>query len=140
MDRLSIHGDTLEKRNMMMAAIVAFVVIVSIVGTYNYTQRDSDKATVTLIIDFNGFGENVTYENVKMPESSTVLDLLNNKTDLQTEDTSFGKMVVSINDVAQDADSNLWWTYTINDEYAAAGAEVQLLNDGDIIKWTLSQF
>jgi len=49
-------------------------------------------------------------------------------------------MVISINDIAQDAGENLWWTYTMNGEYASAGAEAQLLSEGDVVKWTLSQF
>lgn len=69
-----------------------------------------------------------------------MLDLLEKKTDVITEDTEYGKMVVSINGISQDASANLWWAYTINGEYAALGAEAQVLNDGDVIQWTLTEF
>jgi len=130
----------MEKRNLFIAVVIFAVIILSGFGTYNYYQQESEKATVTLIIDYHSLKENDTYENVRMTEGSTVLDLLEKKTDAITENTEYGKMVVSINGISQDASANLWWTYTINGEYAALGAETQVLNDGDVIQWTLTAF
>ncbi|MHC1604521.1 MAG: DUF4430 domain-containing protein [Candidatus Methanofastidiosia archaeon] len=130
----------MEKRNLIMAIVLAGVIIIAAGGTYMYYQQQSEKATVTLIIDYNGLKEIDTYEDVKMSEGATVLELLEKKTEVGTEDTEYGKMIVSINGIAQDPNSNLWWTYTINGEYAAAGAETQLLSDGDTIQWTLTAF
>jgi len=130
----------MDSRNIMVGAIVVIILIIAGAGTYMYTQQDSAAATVTLIVEYNGLKEAETFEDVGMPENSTVLDLLMEKTDVVTEDSDYGKMVISINDIAQDAGENLWWTYTMNGEYASAGAEAQLLSDGDVVKWTLSQF
>jgi hypothetical protein len=136
----NIIGEKMEKRNLFIAVVIFAVIILSGFGTYNYYQQESERATVTLIIDYHSLKENDTYENVRMTEGSTVLDLLEKKTDVITEDTEYGKMVVSINGISQDANANLWWTYTINGEYAALGAEAQVLNDGDVIQWTLTAF
>jgi len=130
----------MDSRNIMVGAIVVIILIIAGAGTYMYTQQDSAAATVTLIVEYNGLKEAETFEDVGMPEDSTVLDLLMEKTDVVTEDSDYGKMVISINDIAQDAGENLWWTYTMNGEYASAGAEAQLLSEGDVVKWTLSQF
>ncbi|MCD6127583.1 MAG: DUF4430 domain-containing protein [Methanomicrobia archaeon] len=75
-----------------------------------------------------------------MPENSTVLDLLRKVTDVVTEETQYGKMVVSINGVSQDKDKGLWWTYTVNGKIAETGAETKLLHDGDVIQWSLKKF
>lgn len=130
----------MDSRNLMVGAIVVVILVIAGAGTYMYTQQESAAATVTLVIEYNGLKEAETFEDVGMPEDSTVMDLLNEKTDVVTEDSDYGKMVVSINGVAHDANENLWWTYTLNGEYASAGAETQLLSDGDVVKWTLSQF
>lgn len=128
----------MDSRNIMVGAIVVIILIIAGAGTYMYTQQDSAAATVTLIVEYNGLKEAETFEDVGMPEDSTVLDLLMEKTDVVTEDSDYGKMVISINDIAQDAGEKLWWTYTMNGEYASAGAEAQLLSEGDVVKWTLS--
>jgi hypothetical protein len=100
-------------------------------------QQESEKIMVTLIIDYHGLRENDTYENVKMPERSTVLDLLKKKIDVIAEGIQYQKMVVSINGISQDPNANLWWVYTINGEYVEVCADAKPLNDGDIVKWTL---
>ncbi|MCK4247017.1 MAG: DUF4430 domain-containing protein [Methanomicrobia archaeon] len=102
-----------------------------------YPQQESEKIVVTLIIDYHGLRENDTYENVKMPEGSTVLDILENKTDVITEGTQHQKRVVSINGILQNPNANLGWVYTINREYIDVCADAKSLNDGDIVKWTL---
>jgi hypothetical protein len=129
----------MEKRNMLAIGVLCAVIVVGGVGSYLYSQT-GDQATATLVIDYHGLREKDTYENIKMPEESTVLDLLKKKADVTTEQTEYGKMIVSINGISQDADANLWWTYTINGEYASLGAEAQQLSDGDVIQWSLTNF
>jgi len=88
-------------------------------------------------IDYHGLRGNDTYENVKMPEGSTVLDLLKKKIDVVAEGTRHKKMVVSINGISQDSNANLWWVYTVNGECVDVCADTKPLNDGDVVKWSL---
>jgi len=96
--------------------------------------QESEKIVVTLIIDYHSLRGNDTYENVKMPEGSTVLDILENKTDVATRHE---KMIVSINGISQDSNANLWWVYTVNGEYVEVCADAKPLNKEDIVKWSL---
>ncbi len=100
-------------------------------------RQESEKIVVTLIIDYRDLRENDTYGNITMPEGSTVLDILENKTDVITEGIQHQKIVVSINGILQNLNANLWWVYTINREYIDVCADAKSLNDGDIVKWTL---
>lgn len=100
-------------------------------------KQESKKAAVTLIIDYHGLRKHTTYKNVTMPEGSTVLDLLQKKTDVITEGRKHHKMVVSINGISQDPSANLWWIYTINGKYVDLCADEKLLNDNDVVKWFL---
>ena len=129
----------MERRNIIAGVIVIGILVLALGGTYTY-HRNSENATVTLIIDYGTLKEKDVYEDVKMPENSTVLDLLRKVTDVGTEETQYGKMVVSINGVSQDKDKSLWWTYTVNGKIAETGAETKLLNDGDVIQWSLIKF
>ena len=129
----------MERRNIIAGVIVIGILVLALGGTYTY-HRNSENATVTLIIDYGTLKEKDVYENVKMPENSTVLDLLRKVTDVVTEETQYGKMVVSINGVSQDKDKGLWWTYTVNGKIAETGAETKLLHDGDVIQWSLKKF
>ena len=129
----------MERRNIIAGVIVIGIFVLALGGTYTY-HRNSENATVTLIIDYGTLKEKDVYEDVKMPENSTVLDLLRKVTDVGTEETQYGKMVVSINGVSQDKDKGLWWTYTVNGKIAETGAETKLLHDGDVIQWSLKKF
>lgn len=129
----------MERRTIIAGVIVIGILVLALGGTYTY-HRNSENATVTLIIDYGTLKEKDVYENVKMPENSTVLDLLRKVTDVVTEETQYGKMVVSINGVSQDKDKGLWWTYTVNGKIAETGAETKLLHDGDVIQWSLKKF
>jgi len=101
------------------------------------SQQESKKVAVTLIIDYHGLRGNETYENVKIPEGSTVLDLLQKKTEVITEGIQYQKMVVSINGISQDPNANLWWVYTVNGKYVDLCADEKLLNNNDVVKWVL---
>ena len=129
----------MERRNIITGVIVIGIFVLALGGTYTY-HRNSENATVTLITDYGTLKEKDVYEDVKMPENSTVLDLLRKVTDVGTEETQYGKMVVSINGVSQDKDKGLWWTYTVNGKIAETGAETKLLHDGDVIQWSLKKF
>ena len=129
----------MERRNIIAGVIVIGILVLALGGTYTY-HRNSENATVTLIIDYGTLKEKDVYEDVKMPENSTVLDLLRKVTDVVTEETQYGKMIVSINGVSQDKDKGLWWTYTVNGKIAETGAETKLLHDGDVIQWSLKKF
>lgn len=72
------------------------------------SQQESKKTAVTLIIDYHGLRKHTTYKNVTMPEGSTALDLLENKTDVIAEGTRYRKMIISINGISQDPNANLW--------------------------------
>ncbi|MEA1993817.1 MAG: DUF4430 domain-containing protein [Euryarchaeota archaeon] len=130
----------MEKRNLIVVGVICVVVLLAGAGSYMYSQQETERATVRLVIEYNEQKDADTYEDLEMPEGSTVLDLLEKETDLQTKDTEYGKMIVSINGVSQDKNKGLWWIYTVNGEQVSMGAEGKKLSDGDVVQWTLTKY
>ena len=130
----------MQKRSILMTMVLCAVVGVATYGTYVYYQEQSKKTTVTLAMDYHMLRSPERYDDIGMPENATVLDLLRETTEVVTKETRYGKMIISINGISQDPDRNLWWIYTVNGEVATAGAETQLLSDGDVIQWKLTEY
>jgi hypothetical protein len=88
--------------------------------------------TETRTITSNANGTLVKYSGM---EGSTALDILKSGAQVQTEDSSFGEFVTSINGVEQ-TDSKYWLFY-VNDQAASVGAADYVTNEGDTVEWRL---
>lgn len=78
-------------------------------------------------------------ETVIIPVGSTAMDALSaTMYTIVSEEGQYGPFITSINGVDQ-TDSSAW-TYTVNGEQPTVGAGEYVLNDGDVMEWTLIDF
>lgn len=103
--------------------------------------------TVTLTIHFNN--DTVYSKNIKLPDNSTVYDLLlkaveDNEIDVEsTYWESFDSIVVdciTYNGVRYASDSNHYWAYYVNGEIGLKGADKEIIKDNDLIEWRFTEF
>ncbi|MCL2342192.1 MAG: DUF4430 domain-containing protein [Firmicutes bacterium] len=82
----------------------------------------------------------VIYDNKIATDSDKLLDALKGITDLKivSEDSQYGAFITSINDIKQD--SNHFWNYYINGEYANVGVSAYEVQNNDKIEFRLEEF
>lgn len=96
--------------------------------------------SVSLRLDF-GNGNIKIYDNIKLGEEKTVFDLLKKVTEENNSEFSFkeypdiGVFIESIDNVGKESETNKWWQYWVNNEYAQVEAGSFLLKDGDTVEW-----
>lgn len=66
----------------------------------------------------------------------TALETLKGLADVQTQESSFGEFVTTINGVEADQNSE-YWAFYINGKLAAVGAGAYVQQEGDEITWQL---
>lgn len=77
-------------------------------------------------------GTMVTYQG---KDGRSALELLKDKTQTQTEDSSFGEYVVSIN--GKDGGGQKYWLFYVNGQPATVGASDYITKNNDTIEWRL---
>lgn len=112
-------------KSITLATICLFLLILG---------ADAMDISATLELDYNGDGmadENVTQ---MMPEGSSALDLLQNASELTTEEAGWGIFVVGIDGTMADwAKEQSWWMFDVNGMQADIGVDKYMLNDGDTV-------
>lgn len=83
--------------------------------------------------------ENLSTEDVPFDEGDTLLEVMEENFDIETEDSEYGAFITAIDDYAQDDDQNLYWLFNVNDEMASVGASEYVLADDDQIDWYLGE-
>lgn len=95
---------------------------------------------VSLMFDF-GNGEIRTFNNFVVPKNATVFELLklvttqNNLQFTYKDYGDMGALIESINNVANNAKTNNFWHFWVNNVYSDVGASLYLLKNGDIVEW-----
>ena len=93
-----------------------------------------------LMLDF-GNGQVRTFNNIELPNDSSVFDLLKNIADqnnLKVDYKDYGEMgalVEAIGDIKNDLKNNLFWQFWVNNKYSEIGSSNFKLTDGDIVEW-----
>ena len=70
-------------------------------------------------------------------EGKTALELLRENYNIETEEYSFGEMVVSINGVA--AGEGEFWAFYVDGEMSEVGAGELVTSDGQLLEWKLEK-
>jgi hypothetical protein len=68
-------------------------------------------------------------------KGKSAFDVLDEKANVQFSESSFGKLVTSIDGKAQG--DGKYWLYSINDKEATVGATAYICNGNEAIKWEL---
>lgn len=138
---------------MKLLAKIIIIIAVFVAGFYvghQYALSPSNGSPATvekkeeiradLKVDF-GAGGVLSFENISLPEETTVFALLEkvaaeNNLELGFKDYGeLGVMVESIGSMTNDAAADLWWQYWVNGDYAEIGASNHQLQDGDSVEW-----
>ena len=96
-------------------------------------ERDSEH-TETAGLEISADGKTVAYAGIA---DETALETLKSLTEVETESTSFGEMVVGIHGLEADASSE-YWSFYINGEAAQVGAGTYEAVEGDTFEWQLT--
>ena len=87
---------------------------------------------VELTIDYGNSSQNV-YTDLS---GLTVFDILNQTAAITFIEFAYGKFVVAINGVENNANQNgFYWQYWVNDELAPIAADNYVLSDDDQVLW-----
>ncbi|GEM_PF-2540530 len=98
----------------------------------NGTALSAMASNVGLTIDYGNSSQNV-YSDLS---GLTVFDILNQTAGVTFIEFAYGKFVVSINGVENNANQNgFYWQYWVNDELAPIAADNYVLSDDDQVLW-----
>lgn len=102
------------------------------VSPSNGTAHSAMASNVGLTIDYGNSSQNV-YSALS---GLTVFEILNQTAAVTFTEFAYGKFVLSINGVENNAHQNgFYWQYWVNDELAPIAADYYVLSDGDQILW-----
>jgi len=109
----------------------------------NKTGNDGEEApaftNLTLTVDFGNSSIKTLTNLTAYSPTSTVFDLLANHYSVGYDSYSNGKLVTSINGIANSVDENKFWFYWINEEYINVAASVYPLHSNDRILWNYTE-
>ncbi len=93
-----------------------------------------DAISVFLALDYEGDGVIDRAPHYEMANGSTVLDLLNQSTELTTEQAEWGTLVVGIDGTVADwEDEQSWWMFQVDGKQSDVSVEKYTLENGDIV-------
>lgn len=96
------------------------------------TERSEEKATITLL---DGDKE-LSKKEITFKKDQKLFDVLKENYSVEDDDG----MITSLDGHAQDAKSNKYWVFTINDEQVNKGAKEVTLKKDDRVVFKLEQF
>jgi len=104
----------------------------------NAPTKDSAKVvstqTAAPAADVAGATNTSTLVTYQGQENKTALELLKQKADVVTKDSSYGPYVHSINGV-QGGTGGKYWTFYVNGKMAQVGANTYITKGGDKVEW-----
>lgn len=110
-----------------VVAIVVLVVLVSVgghfLGKHQQAKATANSGKVAAVQSFK-------YDGV---DGKTALELLKEKATVNTQDSSIGTFVLSINGVANT--DTYYWMFYVNGELSSVGADQYVTKAGDKIEW-----
>ena len=115
--------------------VVAMVIVLAIFGFIGFfaagksdVNTDSNTQAVAAI-------QAIAYDG---EDGQNALDLLKSKAEIQTQDSSIGVFVISINGISNSEDH--FWMFYVNGELAQVSADQYTTKNGDKIEWRYDQF
>ena len=105
------------------------------------TNQNAGEIKTDLAIDFGG-GRIQNYNQIAMPEGSSVFDLLkkaaaenNLALDYKDYGGEMGVFINSIDNIKNALAGDTFWQFWINGQYSQVGASSYKLKDGDKVEW-----
>ncbi|MBG9987822.1 DUF4430 domain-containing protein [Aerococcaceae bacterium DSM 111176] len=132
----------------MKKIVLLISVLFIFAGCQNETENNNDvqiestetqanqEESITVMITVDGERISELEHDLPYQEGQTLLETMQGVYEIQEEDG----FIQAINRYTQDPDQNLWWTFTVNEEFAEVGAAELVPEPGDVIEFTLSEF
>ena len=149
----NIHSDGKINHKRFFALIAVAVIISMVVFFYDRgvsvapttvsepsaesgsTISKSTQEEISLIIE-RPDGRVSTRRMSSVPSGTTAFDLFSlGDINIEYEDYSFGKLVTSIDGVAQGGEEDKYWIWYINGSLASVGSDGYIVQPGDEITW-----
>lgn len=121
--------------------LIAILLTFSLVGCNNPNKENSTNATnennskITISIVIREKENELSYQEFKVKKDEFLLNVLKDNYNVVEEDN----FITSIDDKNQNPNENIYWTYTVNGDFASVGANEYKLQDKDKIIFTLDK-
>ncbi|GBD65214.1 putative uncharacterized protein [Tetragenococcus halophilus subsp. halophilus] len=96
------------------------------------SQTSQAQEEITATVEIEDEDQTVDEKEIETTTDETLMEVMQDNFDIE-EDSG---MITTIEDIEQDEDENMYWTYTINDEMVNTGAEETTLEDNDQVVFT----
>ncbi|MFJ6411680.1 DUF4430 domain-containing protein [Terribacillus sp. AE2B 122] len=128
----------MKKALHMLSALLLTAGVLAGCGTEEQPQQNQQaeqqaeqQVTVTLSED----GEEISSKEVSFEKGDILLDVMKENFDIEED----GGFITSIDGHAQDANTNKYWLFTVNEEMSPVGANEVELKDGDEVIFNLQE-
>jgi hypothetical protein len=120
-------------------AVDSYVLEDGDVVTMSFAGAEEGYITDVLEVDYEGDGIIDKAVHAEMVEGSTALDLLNETTEVATEEKEWGVLVVGIDGVISNYDEDgTWWIFMVDGEPAEVTVDSFVLEQGQTITMALA--
>lgn len=115
--------------------VLAMVIVLVIFGFVGFVANRHNENKITQTKQSVAAVSAIAYDG---EDGKNALDLLKSKTQIQTQDSSIGIFVISINGVTNSEDH--FWMFYVNGELAQVGPDQYITKNADKIEWRYDQF
>lgn len=121
--------------------LIAILLTFSLVGCNNPNKENSTNVTtkndtsITVLIAIKEKDKELSSKNFEVEKDEFLLNVLKDNYNVVEEDN----FITSIDDKNQNPNENIYWTYTVNGDFASVGANEYKLQDKDKIIFTLDK-
>lgn len=132
----------MKKLGLVLLLGISLSVVSGCTPAGNTTASSSEPTTsstqemITVNLKVVNEGEEVSNEEVETTETTSLLDIMEKDHNLEVDNG----MIIGIDGTKQDEQAALYWTYTINGEWAEKGAGETFLKSGDQVEFTYGKF
>ena len=126
----------LKRKNILSLSLLLILSFLLIGCSKNESIESTigAKENISINIVINENGKEIHNKNLEIPEDNRVLlDILKDNFDIE-EDNGF---ITAIDGMEQDPDSNIYWLYLINGEFAEVGTKEYKVENNDKIEFNL---
>jgi len=117
-----------------MKKILTIIIMLCVVVTLSGCGKTTNQK-LNITVKVYDADEKMVYEKKHETNKKILLDALEELSDLKivTENSDYGKFIVSIYGINQESD--YFWNYYINDDYAMTGVSSYKIKDDDVISF-----
>ena len=123
--------------NFIAVIILGGILIIggTLLGTYVSNKQNNQAIAGSESLFQPVVVKTISYDGV---EGKNALELLKSSHTIQTQDSSLGIFVTTIDETENTADT--YWMFYVNDQLGATGADQYITKTGDKIEWRFEKY